>query len=147
MSQSDAHKNLVIEVSTALTTRYPMISITADVQQLFGHSVPPIVGGFRPDVYGKMPGSDATVIAEAKTCGDLDNKHTHNQITAFLRYLEKKRDSLFILSVPGDGADLAKTLLRFMRQDIRIEQTGIEIFDGSDFWILEPTGGRMWHLY
>ena len=86
------------------------------------------------------------MIAEAKTDRDLDNKHTHNQVVSFIAYLERKGNGLFVLSVTGCGADHAKTLLRFIRQDIRVTHTDIAVFDSCDFWFIDPNGGKMWHL-
>ena len=80
-----------------------------------GDEVPPLIGGFRPDVYGRKTSASSIVIAEAKTDGDLDNKHTHNQIKSFIDYLERRENSFFVLSVTGYGANRAKTLLRFMQ--------------------------------
>ena len=147
MSQSDIHRNLVIRVAEALEARYPGVSFTTDVQQIPGDAVPPNIGGFRPDVYAcRKTSADPVVIAEAKTDRDLDNKHTHNQVVSFIAYLERKGNGLFVLSVTGCGADHAKTLLRFIRQDIRATHTDIAVFDSCDFWFIDPNGGRMWHL-
>ena len=146
MSQSDAHRELVIQVTKALESRYPRISFITDVQQIPGDEVPPLIGGFRPDVYGRKTSANSIVIAEAKTDGDLDNKHTHNQIKSFIDYLERRENSFFVLSVTGYGANRAKTLLWFMRQDMNVISTDIIVFDGCDFWLLDPTGRTIWHL-
>ena len=146
MSQSDAHRKLVIQVTRALESRYPRISFITDVQQIPGDEVPPLIDGFRPDVYGRKTSVNYIVIAEAKTDGDLDNKHTHNQIKSFIDYLERKENGFFVLSVTGYGANRAKTLLRFIRQDMDMMSTDITVFDGCDFWLPDPTGGTIWHL-
>lgn len=147
MSQSDIHRNLVIRVAEALAVRYPGVSFTTDLQQIPGDAVPPVIGGFRPDVYAcRRTSAGPVVIAEAKTDRDLDNKHTYNQVASFIAYLEQIGNGLFVLSVTGYGADHAKTLLRFIRQDVRVTYTGIAVFDSCDFWFIDPDGGRKWHL-
>lgn len=146
MSQSDTHRELVIQVTKALESRYPQISFITDVQQIPGDEVPPLIGRFRPDVYGRKTSVDSIVIAEAKTDGDLDNKHTHNQIKSFINYLERRENGFFTLSVTGYGANRAKTLLRFIRQHMNVMSTDIIVFDSCDFWLLDPTGGAIWHL-
>ena len=146
MSQSDAHRKLVAQVAKALESRCPRISIITDVQQTPGDAVPPVIDGYRPDVYArKMPANDI-VIAEAKTDGDIDNTHTHNQIKSFLTYLERNGNGFFVLSVTGYGANRAKTLLRFIYRDTFVTSTEIAVFDGCDFWILDPTGAIIWRL-
>lgn len=146
MSQSEQHRNLVIQVVKVLESRYPLMSFIADVQQKPGAEVPPIINGFRPDVYARDKTGSSVVIAEAKTDKDLDNKHTDNQIESFINYLEQTRNGFFILSATGYGANRAKTLLRFVRQITHITTTTIGVFDGCDFWLLDSGDGGTWHL-
>ena len=146
MSQSDAHKQLVIRVVGALQSRYPRISIVTDIQQNPGDAVPPIIDGYRPDVYANITSANHTLIAEAKTDCDLNNTHTYNQILTFISYLERRRNGIFVLSVTGCRADRAKTILRFMHQEERVMSTDIAIFDGCDFWCFDQTGSITWRL-
>ena len=146
MSQSDAHRKLVTQVEKALEARYPRLSIVTDIQQAPGDAVPPLIDGYRPDVYARKIPTNEIVIAEAKTDRDIDRTHTHNQIVSFLTYLERNGNGLFILSVTGHRANHAKTLLRFIYRDRPVKSTDIAVFDGCDFWLLNPTGGMGWHL-
>ena len=146
MSQSDQHRNLVIQVMKALEIRHPFMSFIADVQQQPGDAVPPLIDGFRPDVYASKASGSSIVIAEAKTDRDLNSKHTNNQIVCFVNYLERRRNGLFVLSVTGCGADCARTLLRFVRQVTHVTSTAIAVFDGCDFWLLDSSDGTTWHL-
>ena len=147
MSQSDLHRELVLRVAEALQVRYSGVTFLTDLQQVPGDAVPPNINGFRPDVYGsRKTFADAVVVAEAKTDRDLDNRHTYNQIVCFITYLEQKGNGLFVLSVTGCAADHAKTLMRFIRQDMGVMHTDIAVFDSCDFWFIDPGGGRMWHL-
>ena len=145
MSQSDLHRDLVMKTVAELKRRHPQIAVTADIQQKPGDAVPPKIGGFRPDVYATLL-STSIVIAEAKTDGDIDNSHTYNQLSAFVNYLERKRNGSMILSVTGCGANRAKTLLRFLWRDICVKSTLLSVFDSHDFWMLDSTSGVMWHL-
>ena len=136
----------MIQVTGALESRYPQILFITDVQQIPGDEVPPLIDGFRPDVYGRKISVNSIVIAEAKTDGDLDNKHTHNQIKSFIDYLERKENGFFVLSINSHSANRAKTLLRFIRQGMDVRSTKITVFDGCDFWLLDSTGRKIWHL-
>lgn len=146
MSQSDQHSHLVIQVVKALETRFPLMSFIADVQQKPGGPVPPLIDGFRPDVYASEDSNRSIVIAEAKTDGDLNNRHTHKQIECFLNYLERRKNGFFVLSVTGCRADSARTLLRFIRQVTHVTSTAITVFDGCDFWLLDSSNGATWDL-
>lgn len=137
---------MVIEVVKALEARCPLMSIIVDVQHKPGEEVPPLIYGFRPDVYARKDTDNSLVIAEAKTDNDLKNKHTDNQIESFINYLERRKDGVFVLSVTGCGANRAKTLLRFVRQGMHITSTTIALFDGCDFWLLDSSDGVTWHL-
>ena len=146
MSQSDAHRELVLQVEKALSLKFPHLRITIDVQQQPGDLVPPKILGYRPDVYAIDSNHSLTVIAEAKTSEDLENQHTHKQVASFITYLERMKNGCFILSVTGYGADRAKTLLRFMCQEILVKNTSIIVFDSYDFWLLDLAEGKTWLL-
>ena len=62
---------------------------------------------------------DIHIICEAKTFNDVDKNHTNSQLYSFVEYLETKKSSLIILGVPGETADSAKTLIRFLSQDLK----------------------------
>lgn len=146
MSRSESHDNLVREVMRALAHRFPNVSITADLQQEPGDEIPPVIDGFRPDVYAGKLEEVFIVIAEAKTDNDIDNRHTRDQVTSFINHLDRKKKGLFVLAVNGHKSDLAKTVLRFVRMEIGGVRTEIEIFDGCDFWRLRSEGGTSWDL-
>ena len=147
MSQSKAHTTLVKGTVKALRFRYANISMRVDLQENPGDEVPPKICGFKPDIYAMRNQGNPIIIAEAKTDRDIDNKHTRAQATSFIRYLEHGEDGLFILSVTGFGADRAKTVLHFIRKELRVMSTEIEVFDGCDFWRLDSGEGANWHLY
>ena len=120
MSQSKAHRDLIEGTVDVLSSRFTNISMLVDLQQKPGDEVPPKIGRFRPDVYATRKREHFIVIAEAKTDGDIDNQHTHDQIISFIKYLNRSETSLFILAVTGYGADRARTFLRFIRRNCRL---------------------------
>ena len=147
MSQSDLHKRLVVQVADKIKTRYPEISIVTDIQQAPNDTVPPMIKGFRPDVYATMPtGSIPVVIAEAKTDFDIENKHTEQQVSAFIDYLEQMPKGVFIMAVTGHMANRSKTFLRFFRQANPAIRTTLSVFDSHDLWTLAPMPSPIWHL-
>ena len=144
MSQSDEHRKLVTQVAEVVTHQFPHLQIIIDIQSHPGDPVPPMICGYRPDLYAAN--RDFIAIAEAKTTKDLKSQHTYNQVASFLSYLEQKKNGYFILSVTDCGADRAKTLLRFICQQVHVRFTSISVFDSYDLWSLELADGKSWLL-
>ena len=136
-----------MQVAEKITTNHPDISIVTDIQQAPGDAVPPMINGFRPDVYATTrPDSGLTVIAEAKTDLDLENRHTEQQVAAYVRYLEQVPKGIFIMAVTGHMANRAKTILRFFRQTNPAIRTTLSVFDSHDLWTLASEPETQWHL-
>ncbi len=72
---------------------------------------PPKLYGFIPDLYARLV-DNGLIIGEAKTAGDLQNRHTQEQFTAYLKRCAEDRGSLFVVAVPWRVERAAKTLLR-----------------------------------
>ena len=146
MSQSEEHRLLVLNVSQALVHRHPEILVYVDMQATPGAEVPPLIGGFRPDVYARLPETGSVIIAEAKSRNDIFNEHTEGQAQAFLSYLDRRAGGRFILCALGRGANQAKTLMRFLVRNRKPRSVRVQVFDGCDFWTLDSDSGVLWHL-
>ena len=149
MSQSDAHRNLVLLTARAIQQRDPGLSVTTDLSAVPGDPVPPRIGGHRPDIIARHRTHPLRlIIAEAKTDGDVDNRHTRNQIEAFVSHLAVRPhgNGTFVLAVSGRVADLARTVLRFTCRDFPSCRLCVTLFDGLDFWTLDPLGAPSWRL-
>ena len=147
MSQSKEHEILIQKTLEAISLRFKDLHICSDIQHKPGDLVPPKIGEFRPDIYAARM-QEITIIAECKTDRDVDNKHTEGQILSFVKYLGKREGSMFILSTNGHRADLAKTVLYFVRKriDVQFIKTSLEVFDTCDFWRLDKGEDFRWHL-
>ena len=144
---SQAHEDLILKAVHAIQMRYSNLNIVTDLRKKIGDEVPKLINGFRPDVYAeKKTLNELIVIAEAKTDNDIENRHSHNQIEAFLHYLEEKKCGVFVLSVSGFRADYGKSFLLFKRDKLNIKHTKLAVFDSYDLWILGKFGDRFWHL-
>lgn len=151
MSQSDAHRRLVATAAQAIRQRYPAMNVTTDLLDAPGDPVPPVIGGHRPDIIARCTVARRhLVIAEAKTDGDIDNRHTRSQIGAFVDYLDAMTTDTgigtFILAINGHVAASARTLLRFSCRQRVSSRLHIKLFDGLDFWTLGPLGAPLWRL-
>ena len=149
MSQSDAHRALVLTTARAIAQRHRAIRVLSDIQKNPGDPVPPLICGYRPDIFARSELTDRHLfIAEAKTAHDIDNQHTLDQIAAFLCHLDTQPLGVgtFILAVDGRVADLARTVLRFTCRPRVSPRLRVNLFDGLDFWNLGPQGAQPWRL-
>ena len=149
MSQSEVHRNLVLSTADALEQYFPKILLCIDLQEFPGDPVPPLISGFRPDIIGYYaPISSDVVIAEAKTNCDIDNQHTFNQIDAYLNHLDTLSNGIgtFVLAVDGCLADHARMVLELIYRRKISPRLSIFVYDGLDFWSLNPSGAPQWHL-
>ena len=151
MSQSDEHRRLVTAAAQAVRQRHPTMDVTTDLLDIPGDSVPPLIGGHRPDIIARCTvDRRQLVIAEAKTNGDIDNRHTRSQIDAFMDHLDAMTTNTgigtFILAVNGHAAATARTLLRYNCRRRVSSRLHIKLFDGLDFWTLGPLGAPLWLL-
>ena len=138
MSESEEHRSLVVKVRDVLHVLHPEGVHTTHLQRAPGDPIPPRLGGFRPDVL--IRDGATRIIADAKTDRDLDRKHTYDQAVSFVRYLERSKAGLFVLSVTARRADLAKTVLRFVYREIGPSRTKVAVFDECDLWLLQSNG-------
>ena len=145
MPETRQHRRLVSAVARCVSHALPSAAVLADLPESVGAPIPPAIGGFRPDVWARGPSGETLGLAEAKVRG-LDDDHTHRQISAFLRYLDQSEDTLFVLAVPGEIADSAKTLLRVLRLSEGTVRVRLGVFDELDLWCLDAAGGRQWRL-
>lgn len=146
MSESDVHRSLVLRTASAIRQQCTKIAtVVADVLAKPGDPVPPMVEGYRPDLYGTSRGSKFIVLGEIETLASMRSRHTIRQLGTFLCYLERRRvHGCLVLAAEGSGADRAKVLLSFLVAEHAVEATSILVYDGWDFWCLG--GLQQWRL-
>lgn len=98
--------------------RYPQL-IKVDSFNSDDRYLPPIVGGYRPDIYYQETLEEICVIGEAKTGPDLERSHSKSQISAFLEYCKTWERSIFLLAVPWYYETRGKNLVRFIQKECR----------------------------
>ena len=149
MSQSNAHRELILRTARAIRQRHPNALIQMDLQESPGDPVPPLIRGYRPDIIGRCAHAcSGLLIAEAKTDADMRRQHTLDQIDAFVGHLRTLQRGVgtFILTVDGCVADRARTVLRFACRQHVSPRLWVHLFDGLDFWALNPLGDPQWRL-
>ena len=150
MSESEAHKNLVVATASVIKRRYPRMSVQMDIQEAPGDPIPELFQGHRPDIVARaaLPNMEM-IIAEAKTRNDLDKHHTLNQVEAFVGHLQSRRHGVgtFILTVSGeDSSRDARNLLRYTFRSQVSSRLRVQLFDGLDFWTLGSPQEQLWRL-
>jgi hypothetical protein len=86
---------------------------------------PPRVGGFVPDAYANAQVGET--VGEAKTHRDLENRHSVNQMEAFLQYCGRRDGSLFVLAVPWHRVAYARNLLGRICRRTGIDATSFQV--------------------
>jgi hypothetical protein len=115
MSESFAHSRLVdaLEKHVKLNILpYTRGFLFKDLQYKNPTDVPPLINGYRPDIFVDNSYPHKSIIGEAKTRNDLEQRHTEEQLTAFLVYCSRSADTSIMLAVPWDTVRLAKAILQ-----------------------------------
>ena len=150
MSESEAHRNLVVSTAKKIQEFHPHMSVVSDVQETPGAPVPPKIDGYRPDIIARSSSlSGDIIIAEAKTPRDIDRHHTFCQIEVFLKHLQAKRynGGTFVLAVTGaEACRKARGLLYYIAREFVSSRLQVQLFDGLDFWTLGAPPEQLWHL-
>ena len=90
-----------------------------DLPSAIGCDKPPMIEGFRPDLYASHGALQSVIIGEAKTAKDLETVHSREQYRAYARHLSCCLDPTFILAVPWPLRVRARTLMR-----LAVEEAG-----------------------
>ena len=121
MSESEHHRILVHalarEISGDSVWANPPI-VYSDIQDdTITSEAPPIIGGNRPDVFARDIGASLSIIGEAKTSGDIDNRHTFDQLESFFDYLRVQPKAELWMGVPWLSAGTATRVCRYARRE------------------------------
>ncbi|RXG84832.1 hypothetical protein [Bradyrhizobium zhanjiangense] len=99
------------------------IMIFADHHDYAGNR-PPMIGGFKPDVFAHDLPPSFRIIGEAKTAKDFEEERSRRQIQAFLEHLALYPNSSFYLAVPWFVKPKANYAIKELRQS---EHTNVRI--------------------
>lgn len=90
--------------------------ILVDSPDNSAHAKPPSIAGYVPDVFANGLAGGGVVVGEAKTAGDLERRHTREQLGAFLRYCATRPGSVFVFAVPWHATRYARRLIEIVRR-------------------------------
>jgi hypothetical protein len=91
--------------------------ILHDLPSAIGCEKPPMIEGFRPDLYASSGALQTVIIGEAKTAKDLETAHSREQYRAYARHLAICAHPTFIIAVPWSLRVRAKTLMRLASEE------------------------------
>ena len=134
MSESATHASLV-QTIVAFAERelgtLADIAVREDVVRPLRGERPPRIEGFTPDVHATNVPTTRTLIGEAKTRIDLENDHSRQQISAFLRYLSHTAGGIFVLAVPLTAGATARRLVAELSGPLGTTAPRLVVLDGS----------------
>ncbi|UZO94774.1 Hypothetical protein RMP42_05860 (plasmid) [Roseomonas mucosa] len=78
-------------------------------------ATPPLLRGYRPDLYAVEHGTRRVLLGEAKTPGDIDNRHTRSQLAVYFEYLLHQVPGELWVAVPLTSAGTALRVCRSVR--------------------------------
>lgn len=118
MSESGLHRNLVQALADAIAgdpvwAKHPIVY--CDIQVGMCQDLPPIIGGNRPDVYARDLATSLSIIGEAKTPDDIDNRHTFAQLASFFHHLRHQPAGELWMGVPWMSAGTAFRVCKHVR--------------------------------
>lgn len=118
MPESQDHAELVRSLKGWIATTYGFgrwgLCLLCDLPDAY--EKPPLVGGYRPDVWAVDIPHTLTAIGEAKTTEDVENPHTERQLKAYLDYLATQPRPVLVIAVPwscrAGAVMIVETLVR-----------------------------------
>jgi hypothetical protein len=132
MSESAAHLRLVACLSEWIADEYfggDQGAIRVDSPEASAGTKPPPVYGFVPDVYAMGRDGIGLVIGEAKTARDVENRHTLEQFTAFMKLCSLSPDSCLVIAVPWWLVRLARAMVATVERRQRITNVRVVVLD------------------
>jgi hypothetical protein len=131
VAESSTHVSLVSAILNWIEDRHgnKNLLIMANLPAPVGTPVPPCIEGFVPDVWAKNFQEGLIIVGEAKTSGDLENRHSADQLSAFLRFCDQNRPSCLVIAVPWMTVSCAKAFVRYLKRRIGTEDVPVVFLD------------------
>jgi hypothetical protein len=95
---------------------------------------PPRIGHSIPDVYVSPLKGKGVIIGEAKTSNDIDNQHTYDQMTDYLRRCVQFKDSVLVIAVAWDMVPLMETIIKQLQKNLRADNVRVELIEQLSPW-------------
>jgi hypothetical protein len=120
LAESSKHSALVQIIIGYIGREHAQIAalgVVTDLSSPLHAEKPSRIGGFVPDVYAFDAPLTTVIIGEAKTFTDLETERSRKQITAFLSFLGQQPHGIFILAVPWQAKQRARSIIKMLRAE------------------------------
>ena len=134
MPESATHADLVQTIVRYAERRFDglgNIAVLEDAVRPVRGERPPKIEGYVPDVFVTDVPTTITLIGEAKPQRDVETEHSRRQIAAFMNYLSKTPNGIFVLSVPLAAGPTARRVLSQVSRSFPDAGTEIIVLDGQ----------------
>lgn len=114
MGESEQHMSLVRILDAwvrAQSSSTDWVCVFADLPETPPREKPPLVDGFRPDIWAEDIPRTFTLLGEAKTASDLETEHSTNQLRAFLQFLSLQSAPHLVIATPLRARASARSLV------------------------------------
>lgn len=134
MSESEFHQRLVDAAVRAIEIELhnTPFHLWASQPKWAVHPAPFQVGGVQPDVIAVRRDSGFSIVGEAKTPRDIDNRHTRKQLKYYFEFLVTQPSGLLWISVPLGCGGEALRIAHSLRREFQCERVGLRVSE----WML-----------
>lgn len=132
MPESSTHINLVKQLEKWITKVLPpedTSHMLVDSPENPPQKKPPKLYEFVPDIFVPNANYYTFIIGEAKISTDIDNKHTEDQLTAFLRKCSECDNALLVLAVPWHEVRLARWMIKYCKKKIGLDAVETKVIE------------------
>ena len=128
MAESDLHRCLVDRLHAyMIETSGSELACCVDGSVPTVTATPPLLAGYRPDVYAVAHDSRHVLLGEAKTPRDIDNRHTRSQLGVYFEHLLNEARGEIWIAVPLTSAGTALRVCRSVRSRLGATQIPLVI--------------------
>jgi hypothetical protein len=128
VAESDLHRRLVDRLHAYMieTSGSELVCCVDGPVQAVA-AAPPLLAGYRPDVYAVSHDTRRVLLGEAKTPGDIDNRHTRSQLSVYFEHLLHEPLGEIWIAVPLASAGTALRVCRSVRSSLGARQVPLVI--------------------
>lgn len=128
VAESDLHRQLVERLYAYMNeVSASRLACSVDSSTHWPVETPPLLEGHRPDVYAVEHDTRRVLVGEAKTAGDIDNRHTRSQLAVYFSHVLQEPCGEVWVAVPLASSGTALRVCRSVRSHIGAKQIPLVI--------------------
>jgi len=130
--ESSSHIRLVSELRRWIAVSHfngELAYVLSDTAGMSSTCRTPCIRGYVPDAYARTIVDDRIIVGEAKTSGDLENRHSIAQIETFFSYCNDV-NGILIIAVPWHRVAFEKNFLSQLSRRKGYDTSCCAVLDG-----------------